>query len=106
MGEIKYKINQPKRGEKNLKIFLGGDMGVNNLDEITGKIKDVEKDFTEFEIVLSEVTNFDIASIQLLKSLKKTFERNKKKYKIKIELPKDTWELIESTGFSKELKNL
>jgi len=106
MGEIKYKINQPNKGDKNLKIYLGGDIGVNNLDDLANKLKGFEKDFNEFEITLGEVSNFDLASIQLLISLKKTFEKHKKKAKFKIELPKESWELVEITGFSTEIKNL
>jgi ABC-type transporter Mla MlaB component len=106
MGEIKYKINQPNKAEKTLKIYLGGDLGVNNLEDITNKLKGIEKDFNEFEINIGEVTTFDLASMQLLISLKKTFEKHKKKTKFKIELPKESWELIEVTGFSSDLKNL
>jgi ABC-type transporter Mla MlaB component len=106
MGDLKYRINQPDKGEKNLKIYLGGDLGVNNLADVTDKLKQVEKDFHEFEINLSEVSAFDLASIQLLFSLKKTAEKHKKKIKFKIDLAKEYWELIETAGFAKELKNL
>jgi ABC-type transporter Mla MlaB component len=106
MGDIKYKVNQPKKGEKSLKVFLGGDLGVNNIENLTPKVKQIEKDFSELEIFLSEVAVFDMASIQLLFSLKKTIEKHKKKIKFKIELPKETWELLEITGFAKELKKL
>jgi ABC-type transporter Mla MlaB component len=106
MGDIKYKTNQPLKGEKNVRIYLGGDLSVNNLEDLVDKLKQVEKDFNEFEINISELTSFDLASIQLLISLKKTAERHKKKMKFKIELPKESWELIETTGFTKELKNL
>jgi ABC-type transporter Mla MlaB component len=106
MGDIKIRINQPGKGEKNLKIFLGGDLGVNKLDELANKLKQIEKDHTEFEVNINDVTGFDLASIQLLLSLKKTAEKHKKKIRFKMELPKDIWELCERTGFSKELKNL
>jgi ABC-type transporter Mla MlaB component len=106
MGDIKYKVNQPKKGEKSLKVFIGGDLGVNNIENLATKIKQIEKDFSEIEIVVSEVSMFDLASMQLLFSLQKTVEKNKKKIKFKIDLPKETWELLEITGFSKELKKL
>jgi len=106
MGDIKIKINQPGKGEKGLKIFLGGDLGVNKLDDLANKLKQMEKDHNEFEININDVTAFDLATIQLLLSLKKTAEKHKKKIKFKMDLPKDIWELCERTGFSKELKNL
>jgi ABC-type transporter Mla MlaB component len=106
MGELKVRINQPGKGEKCLKIFLGGDLGVNKLNDLADKLKQLEKDHHEFEININDVTAFDLASIQLLLSLKKTADKHKKKIKFKMELPKDIWELCERTGFSKELKNL
>jgi anti-anti-sigma regulatory factor len=106
MGDVKYKINQPGKGEKSLKIFLGGDLGINNLEDLTEKFRQIEKDYSEFEINLSEVTVFDISSMQLLLSLKKTAEKHKKKIKFKLELSKDSIELCEKAGFSKILKSL
>jgi len=106
MGDLKLKINQPGKGEKSLKIFLGGDLSINKLDDLNNKMKQLEKDHNEFEININDVSAFDLASIQLLLSLKKTADKHKKKMKIKLELPKDIWDLCERTGFAKELKNL
>lgn len=106
MGDLKYKINHPVKGEKNVKIFLGGNVGINNLEEIINKLRQVEKDNNEFEINITDISVFDLATIQMLISLNKTAEKHKKKMKFKIELPKEVWELIETTGFTKELKNL
>jgi ABC-type transporter Mla MlaB component len=106
MGDFKIKVNQPGKGEKSLKIFLGGDLSVNKLDDLNNKMKQIEKDYNDFEITINDVSSFDIASIQLLLSLKKTAEKHKKRMKFKIDLPKDIWELCERTGFVKELKNL
>jgi ABC-type transporter Mla MlaB component len=106
MSDLKIKINQPGKGDKSLKIFLGGDLSVNKLEDLTNKLKQIEKDHNEFEININDVSAFDLSSIQLLQSLKKTVEKHKKKIKFKIELPKDIWELFDRTGFSKDLKNL
>ena len=51
MGEIKYRINQPDKGEKNLRIYLGGDLGVNNLNELTEKLKTDKQ--TAFDYLIS-----------------------------------------------------
>ena len=106
MGDLKIKINQPAKGEKSLKLFLGGDLGINNLEGLMDKLRQIEKDNNDFEITVSDVTTFDLASIQMLLSLKKTIEKHKKKIKFKIELLKESWELCEKSGFSKVLKNL
>jgi len=106
MRDIKFKMNQPQKGEKLVRIFLGGDLSVNNLSELLPKIRIIEKDYTEFEININDVSVFDIASIQLLVSLQKTAEKHKKKLKFKIDLPKEVMEILENTGLLKILKKL
>ncbi|NJO92887.1 MAG: hypothetical protein HC831_30885 [Chloroflexia bacterium] len=70
------------------------------------KLREVEKDFSEFEINVNDVAAFDLATIQVLVSFKKTCERHKKGIKFKVDLPKDIAELIENTGFTKVIKKL
>jgi len=106
MRDIKFKMNQPQKGENLVRIFLGGDLSVNNLNELLPKIRAIEKDYSEIEININEVSVFDLATIQLLVSLQKSAERHKKKIKFKIDLSKDIMELIENTGFLKVLKKL
>jgi anti-anti-sigma regulatory factor len=106
MRDIKFKMNQPQKGENLVRVYLGGDLSVNSLSELLPKIRSIEKDYPEMEININEVSAFDLASIQFLVSLQKTAERHKKKIKFKIDLPKDVMELIENTGFLKVLKKL
>jgi len=106
MRDIKFKMNQPQKGEKLVQLFLGGDLGVNNLSDLVVKLRTIEKDFSEFEVNLNDVAVFDLATIQLLVSFKKSCERHKKEVKFKIDLPKDVAELIENTGFTKVIKKL
>jgi len=106
MRDIKFKMNQPQKGENLVRIYLGGDLSVNTLTDLLPKIRAIEKDYSEMEININEVSVFDLASIQFLVSLQKSAERHKKKVKFKIDLPKDIMELIENTGFLKVLKKL
>ena len=106
MRDIKFKMNQPQKGEKQVRIYLGGDLSVNNLSELIPKLRTIEKDFKEFEINLNDVSVFDLASLQMLVSFKKAAERHKKKVKFKVELSNEVLELIENTGFMKVLKKL
>ena len=106
MRDIKFKMNQPQKGEKLVQLYLGGDLGVNNLSELVTKLKTIEKDFAEFEINLNDVSVFDLATLQLLVSFRKSCERHKKEVKFKVDLPKDVAELIENTGFTKIIKKL
>lgn len=106
MRDIKFKMSQPQKGENLVRIYLGGDLSVNTLAELLPKIKAIEKDYSEIEININDVSVFDLASIQLLVSLQKSAEKHKKKIKFKIDLSKDIMGLIESAGFLKVLKKL
>ncbi len=106
MRDIKFKLNQPQKGEKLVQLHLGGDLGVNNLTELVTKLREVEKDFSEFEINVNDIAAFDLATIQVLVSFKKACERHKKGIKFKVDLPKDIAELLENTGFTKVIKKL
>jgi ABC-type transporter Mla MlaB component len=78
MRDIKFKLNQPQKGEKLVQLYLGGDLGVNNLPELVIKLREVEKDFSEFEINVNDVAAFDLATIQVLVSFKKHVKDIKK----------------------------
>jgi|GEM_PF-7131891 anti-anti-sigma factor len=106
MRDIKFKMSQPQKGENLVRIYLGGDLSVNTLAELLPKIKAIEKDYSDIEININDVSVFDLASIQLLVSLQKSVEKHKKKIKFKIDLSKETMALIESAGFLKVLKKL
>jgi anti-anti-sigma regulatory factor len=106
MRDIKFKMNQPQKGENFVRIYLGGDLSVNTLGELLPKLKAIEKDYAEMELNINDVTVFDLATIQLLVSLQKSAEKHKKKMKFKIDLSKDIMELIENAGFLKLLKKL
>ncbi len=106
MRDIKFKMNKPQKGNKQLKLHIGGNLGVGNLAELTEKLIDIEKEFSEFEVNLNDVTIFDLATIQMLLALKKTCEKHQKEIKFKIDLSKETAELVENTGFSSIIRKL
>ncbi|MCF6241784.1 MAG: STAS domain-containing protein [Bacteroidales bacterium] len=106
MGDIKFKIQKPKKGEKRAKIFLAGDLGIGNLEEIVGKFKDIEKNYDEIEINLNEVSVIDLSTIQLLLSMKKSCVKHKKQINFNIDLSGELNTLLETTGFLKIIKTL
>jgi len=106
MGDIKFKIQKPKKGETQAKIFLAGNLGISNLEKIVEKFKELEKDYDEIEINLNDVSVMDLATIQLLLSMKKSCLKHKKKINFNIDLPNDIKTLIETTGFATIIKNL
>lgn len=106
MRDIKFKMNKPQKGEKLLRLQIGGNLGVNNLSELTDKLISVEQEFSEFEINVGDVIEFDLATIQMLLALKKTCKQHEKEIKFKIDLSKETLELVENTGFSSIIRKL
>ncbi len=106
MGDIKFKIQKPKKGDKKAKIFLAGDLGISNLEEIVSKFKEVEKDYDDIEINLNDITLIDLATIQLLLSMKKSCVKHKKKINFNIDISNDINTLLETTGFSNIIRNL
>ncbi len=106
MRDIKFNMNKPQKGDKLVRLHVGGSLDVNNLAELTEKLVSIEKEFSEFEMNLNDVTKFDLATIQMLLAFKKTCEQHNKEIKFKIDLPKETAELVENTGFSSIIRKL
>ncbi len=106
MKDLKFKIQQPKKGDKIARLYLSGDLGVNNLSDIVVKFKEAEKDYDNIELNLGEVTAFDLATIQLLVSMKKTCLRHKKMISFNIDISKEFMKLLNITGFSHTIKSL
>lgn len=106
MRDLKFKIQSPKKGDKVTRLYLAGDLSVNNLNDMIVKFREVEKDFDNIEINLGEVVAFDLATIQLLISMKKTCLRHKKKVNFNIDISNDLTKLLNITGFSNIIKSL
>ena len=106
MRDLKFKIQAPKKGDKVARLYMAGDLSVNNLNEIVAKFKEAEKEYDNLEVNVGDVVAFDLAVIQLLISLKKTCLRHKKKIAFNLDIPKDIMKLINITGFSNIIKSL
>ena len=106
MKDINFRIKSPKKGNKNAKIFLGGDLGVSNLQDIVKNLRATEEEYEKFEINVNDVSVCDLATIQMLISFKNTCIAHKKTVKFNIDLSKDTIELLEISGLSNIIKKL
>ncbi|OQY00655.1 MAG: hypothetical protein B6I20_08445 [Bacteroidetes bacterium 4572_117] len=106
MKDSKFKIQAPKKDEDVARIFLTGDLGVNKFKSVVDKISEAESKYENIEINIGEVIAFDLASLQLLISLKKTREKNNKKISFNIDLSKDLTDLLNITGFTNIIKSL
>ena len=106
MRDLKFKIQPPKKGDKVARLYLAGDLSVNNLNDMVVKFREAEKDYDHIEINLGEIVAFDLATIQLLISMKKTCLRHKKKLNFNIDISNDLLKLLSITGFSNIIKSL
>lgn len=106
MRDLKFKIQAPKKGDEVAKLYMAGDLSINNLNEIVAKFKEAEKEYDKLEVNVGDVATFDLAVLQLLISLKKTCLRHKKKISFNLDIPKDIMKLLTITGFSNIIKSL
>ncbi|MBN1253064.1 MAG: hypothetical protein JXR51_13035 [Bacteroidales bacterium] len=106
MKDINFRIQAPKKGDKKVQIFMGGDLGVNNLKEVVKNLKTAEKDYENLVININDVTVCDLATIQLLVSLKNTCISHNKKISFNIDLSKDILELLQISGLTSIIKSL
>ncbi|RLD63277.1 MAG: hypothetical protein DRI95_11935 [Bacteroidetes bacterium] len=106
MRDLKFKIQPPKKGDKVARLYLAGDLSVNNLNDMVVKFREAEKDYDNIEINLNEIVAFDLATIQLLVSTKKTCLRHKKKVNFNIDISNELMKLLNITGFASIIKSL
>ena len=106
MRDLKFKIQPPKKGDKVARLYLSGDLSVNNLNDMVVKFREAEKDYDSIEINLNDIVAFDLATIQLLVSTKKTCLRHKKKVNFNIDISKELMKLLKITGFASVIKSL
>jgi anti-anti-sigma regulatory factor len=66
------------------------------VDEIRKKVKFKKK----IEIKVEKITNFDVSSIQLLYSLKKSALNNNVEISFSVDIPDDIKHLLEYAGFN------
>ena len=106
MKDINFRMKSPKKGDKNVTIFLGGDLGVNNLKDVIQNLRTAEKEYEKLEVNVNDVSVCDLATIQMLISFKNTCIAHKKKINFNIDLSKDTLELLEISGLTNIIKTL
>lgn len=82
-----------------IEISLSGDISLNRAEKIKESIDDVFPKYQHIEVSIDDVENFDLFSIQLLYSMKKTAAGQKKSIKYNINLPNEIIQLVNHAGF-------
>ena len=80
-------------------VIIEGDVGVNFIDQVKMKIESIQIDGREIIIDLKNIESFDISSVQLMYSLKKTLGDQGKSVELKSEFPENIIILLRNSGF-------
>ncbi len=91
---------QVKKSDSALEMVFSGQLTINYIqkikDTVSGEV-DFSKDIT---VVVDNPDNLDITFLQLLQSLKKTAELNKRQFEVRSTLPNELESLVSNSGFS------
>ncbi|MCQ2975693.1 MAG: hypothetical protein MJ211_12900 [Bacteroidales bacterium] len=94
--EIKLKIDDQKNHRREYDI--SGDISLQNINIIVDDFKKVLPDCTDLTINLKNITGFDTAAFQLFYSIKNSFIRDKKKYKVTCSINEETQTVLNHSG--------
>lgn len=94
-----YSITQQKsKDDKSYQIVFTGELSFNHIESIFKKTASILKTRPKADIILEDVDILDLSFIQMLISLKKTYQS-----KVELNLSEDLIELIQVSGFYKYL---
>jgi ABC-type transporter Mla MlaB component len=100
MKKLTYIITPIKHDSgTSAKILIQGELSLNHLNDLLSDLKIASEKFTDIEIVLRNIENIDLASIQLFYSLKQTFIGKNKTLTFSVELNEVAETLLNQTGF-------
>ncbi|MBN1119091.1 MAG: hypothetical protein JXA77_17910 [Bacteroidales bacterium] len=91
---------QVKNTDDSLEVVFNGQLTINYIQKIkdsVGEQIDFSKDIL---VVVDNPDNLDITFLQLLQSMKKTAELNKRQFSVKTTLPNELESLVSNSGFS------
>jgi ABC-type transporter Mla MlaB component len=101
-------FNVRTRIDKKTKIqhlFLEGDLGINYIDKIKTKIESISIESNEIEIELKKIESFDLSTVQLVYSLKKSLGEKGNTVKIISDMPEDIIPILKNAGFNEFVKS-
>ncbi len=80
-------------------LIIKNELTINNINDQRNKLLAETKDTQEVHIKLENINQIDLAGIQLILALKKSFTQQNKVLKIDMNLSKDSVELLLNAGF-------
>lgn len=89
---------------KSIEIRIEGEASINCEQDVYQQFKSIIIDFDFFIFKLRNIEIIDLPFIQLLISIQKTINAEKKKISFDIELPENLLSIVEKSGF--DIKNL
>ncbi len=98
MDNLPYKVGYDELPEKGI-ISFSGQLIINYMENITEIVKEKVNTAKNLDVKIDNPDSVDITFIQLLLSLKHTFEKAGKKVNVKAELKDDVKVLIANAGF-------
>lgn len=96
-------FNIRSRNDKKSKIqhlILEGEFDIKYIDRIKSRIDSINFESNEIIIELKEIDSFDLSTVQLVYSLKKTLHSKGKKVKIISDILDDNIPVIRKAGFT------
>ena len=92
-----------KKGEKKVSIILENELTIFSIEDIRDKIVDAVLKYDQIDFQLKNITNMDLAFVQLFYSVKITADKLKKKVTFKADLTEDVKSLFINSDLYKVL---
>lgn len=91
-----YSINKEKNNET-LEITLDGDLNLDNIVEIKNTLSELDVVENNVKIIIKS-QNLDLSFVQVIKVFKRKLEELNKNIEVKLEIPENVSELLETVG--------
>ncbi|MCK4920664.1 MAG: hypothetical protein KAS71_06435 [Bacteroidales bacterium] len=100
MDDLDFRIiNVESENSENQELIFEGDIGIYNAVEIQNELKKINFNSPNVQITLRKIETMDLASIQIILSLRKSLDDKASKLSIVSELSDDIMSLVRKTGF-------
>jgi ABC-type transporter Mla MlaB component len=103
MKNITFEIQPNNNDTNSICIHLGGDLSLKGVTGLRSKLVEIKDQYNKVEMNVGDVTTLDLSAIQLLLSLKKTFQSLNKELQINFSLAPEMIDLVIKGGFEELL---
>lgn len=100
MSKINFTLTPIKNDKKKIaKVLIQGNIVLKELEQLHNDLKNAAMNYDELEILMKNIEAIDLPAIQLLFSMKKTFQQDNKTLRVTLDFSEDIRELLKNTGF-------